>query len=132
MRMKHWTLLLLYLGTLLGAAIIGCKPANTMVGTWEMQIDPQVLKQFGAENNPPKASMTFKEDGTFAATFSSGSATQTGEGTYVLKERELTMTATKTNGKAAQNATPQTVTLSEDMKSFEVPGSNGMGKFVKK
>jgi len=97
-----------------------------------MQIDPQVLKQLGAENNPPKGSMTFKEDGTFTGSFTAGPVTQTGEGTYELKERQLTLTTTKQNGNPATDSKPETVTMAEDMKSFEVPGSGGMGKFVKK
>lgn len=101
-----------------------------MVGTWKLQISDEAKKLMPASAEPTIV-FDFKGDGKMTATIEGGGQKNSMEGTYTLVEKALTLTTTSENGKAPKSSTPVTVNLSDDMKSFEMPGMMGMGKLVK-
>lgn len=104
---------------------------NPMVGTWKMEADAKALEQLPPGAKAPEMTMEFKGDGTFTARMSGiSSSDSNAEGTYKLEGNTLTLTLTKEDGKPS-NDKPEAVVLSEDKKSFAIPGSDGMGKMVK-
>lgn len=109
-------------------ALIGCsKASDPMVGTWKLQVDEAIASKMPA-GEKIEVTVEFKADKTFAVHSTMGSRHDDIEGTYTLEGKTLTMTTTKEDGKPSSDK-PETVTLSEDMKSFEMPG--GDGKIVK-
>jgi len=109
-------------------SIIGCGgSSDPMVGTWKLQPNPEVQSKMPAGESFD-ATVEFKADKTFTVNMAIGSRKDELEGTYTLDGKTLTMTTTKEGGKPS-NEKPETVTLSDDMKSFEMPG--GIGKIVK-
>ncbi len=107
--------------------LIGCGSSNPMVGTWKLQMDEAMTKSMPA-NMKPDVNVEFKADNTFAIKMKIGDRNDDMEGTYKLDGKTLVMTQTKEGGKPSTDK-PATATLSEDMKSFDMPG--GMGKVVK-
>jgi uncharacterized protein (TIGR03066 family) len=108
-------------------ALIGCSKPDPMVGTWQLQMDPAINSQLPSSQKI-SATVEFRADKTFTVDLNLGSRKEQLEGTYTLEGKTLTMTPTKENGKPSSDK-PEVVTLSDDMKSFEMPG--GMGKIVK-
>ena len=98
-----------------------------MVGTWKLQVAEAVASKMPA-GEKLDATVDFKADKTFKVDMNMGSRHQTIEGTYTLEGKTLTMTSTKEDGKESHDK-PEVATLSDDMKSFEMPG--GVGKIVK-
>lgn len=112
---------------LLSLLLIGCGASDPMVGTWKLQLDDNV-KALPAEMRP-NAMAEFKADKTFTVSLKAGTRAEDMTGTYTLEGKTLVMTATSEGGKPASDK--ETVTLADDMKSFPLPGSSGMGKMVK-
>jgi len=113
------------------ALLSGCKKGgDAMVGTWKLQLDPSLASKMPAGMKAPDVSVEFKDGGTFTASIAAAGKTQTAEGTYKLDGKALTMTTTKEDG-TTKAPKDEAVTLSDDMKSFDLPGANGMGKMVK-
>ncbi len=107
--------------TLAISLCIACSKPNAMVGTWKMDVSPQMAQ--AAKNvgdSIPVVTMVFNSDNTFDASVQSTSQTKKAKGKYELKGKELTLTATDVDGKpaAGADAKPSTVTLSDDMSSF--------------
>lgn len=69
---------LLLLGLL--AALAGCAPKNTVVGTWD------------ASGGPVPVTQTFKADGTFESSASMGPASLSVTGTYKVNGEQIEMT----------------------------------------
>jgi len=101
-----------------------------MVGTWKLELSEAAKKQMPASVAPPDITVEFKQGGTFAANVKMFGKENKAERTYTLTDKSLTM-ITKTEDGKPSTEKPETVTLSDDMKSFEVPNSAGMGKMVK-
>ncbi len=117
-------------GVLLATLAIGCSKPNPMVGNWKMQLSADALKGMPAGMTAPTGTANFTADGKFTVNMDVMGMKQTMDGTYELKDKALTMTPKNSNGKPSTDK-PETVTLADDMKSFDLPGSNGMGKMVK-
>jgi len=126
--MKLKTLVPALLGLML---VVGCGAGNPVVGTWKLQMSDDVKKNIPAGTTPPSVTAEFKADNTFTITADFMGQKQSGSGTYTVEEKTLKLKTTMENGKAATNPREETVTLSEDGKSFDLPGSGGMGKMVK-
>lgn len=110
-------------------ALVGCGGGNPMVGTWTLKLN-DAIKNAPGGGDAPIATAEFKADNTFEVKTKMGGSEQTVSGTYELKDKELTMKTTKEDGKPSSDK-PEVVTLSDDMKSFPVPGAAGMGSMVK-
>lgn len=123
--------LMLVLVFCISLLLVGCSKPDPMVGTWKMSLDDTLAKQLPKGMQMPTATLEFKADKTFTVTTVAAGKTSSMDGTYKLEGKSLTMTVANMEGKPApeQMKKPETVTLSEDMKSFDMPG--GMGKVVK-
>lgn len=118
----------LFICALVAYALAGCSGGgDPMVGTWKLKLDDAVASKMPAGESVD-TTVEFKADKTFAVDMKMGSRSQKIEGNYTLEDKKLTMTATKEDGKPS-NDKPEVVTLSDDMKSFDMPG--GLGKIVK-
>lgn len=106
--------------------VTGCGSSNPMVGTWKLMLNEDVARVMPADQKPD-VTVEFKGDNTFRVDMKMGERAQNVEGTYKLEGKTLTMHQTKEDGKPSDET--ETATLSDDMKSFEMPG--GMGKIVK-
>lgn len=123
----------LFYGVLFGAlVVIGCSSGSPMVGNWELQLDEKIMKEMPAGTTKPSVTVEFKGDGTWVGKMSGLGKDSTAEGTYKLDGKSLSMTTTKEDGKDKADGKTETATLADDMKSFDLPGSQGMGKMVKK
>lgn len=107
--------------------LVGCGASDPMVGTWKLKLDDKAKDLPAAMK--PEATAEFKGDKTFTVSLKAGERTENMTGTYTLEGKTLVMTATSEGGKPASDK--ETVTLSDDMKSFPLPGSSGMGQMVK-
>lgn len=98
--------------------LVGCKKQNPMVGTWNL-----VFNQKGVGGAAVK--ITFHEDESFVFDTTVDGKTDSAAGTYKLEGKELTLTGS--------NGLSKTVTLSDDLKSFDppAPGASAIGKMVK-
>lgn len=112
-------------------ALVGCGSTNPMVGTWKLQIDESALQQMPPGMKKPDLTLEFKADGTMTGSFVTESRESTMAGTYKLDGKTLTMKMTEEDGKPRADAKEDSVTLSDDMKSFEIPGAGAQGKMVK-
>lgn len=124
----------LIIGVALSALYLaGCGSAasSPMVGTWELQLSEKATKMMPPGSPKPNLTLEFKGDGTFEGSADMGGKKSTAGGTYKLEGKTLTMTTTKEDGKI-HDGKPETATLSDDMKSFSMPGGEEMGKMVKK
>ena len=110
-------------------ATVGCGASNAMVGTWKLEVDESMKKMVPADFKPP--TMEFKGDNTFTANIEVAGKTSSASGTYKLDGKNLSVTMEVEDGKPTTNKKTETVTLSDDMKSFDMPGAAGMGKMVK-
>jgi hypothetical protein len=120
--------ILVAVATVAAFAIMGCGSSNPMVGTWKLQMSDEMKKNMPAG---AKADVTivFKDNSTFEASTDMMGMKSSAKGTYKLEDKKLTMTATEVDGQKKTDK-PETVTLSDDKKSFDVPGGMGM-KVVK-
>jgi hypothetical protein len=111
-------------------ATTGSAPAtaNPMVGSWKLEPTEAMKKEMG--DKIPTATAEFKDDNTFVMTMTQGERTDSISGKYTLADKTLTLTPEAEDGKPS-NDKPETVTLSDDMKSFPTPGASDMGKMVK-
>jgi hypothetical protein len=115
----------------LAGMIIGCSgSSNPMVGTWKLQLEDSIAKMM-----PPGKKMevtaNFSGDNTFSMTMDAGDRVETVSGEYALNDKVLTLTPKMEGGKPSDDK-PETVTLSDDMKTFPLPGGSGnIGKMVK-
>lgn len=121
---------------LLGLLVVGgCGSSNAMVGTWKMEITPEVQKQIDEAKKVmpdmklPEMTMTFKADNTVDATMTMGDTKNTASGTYSIDGKNLKVKMTTEDGKPSKNSREETATLSDDMKSFTI--NPGMGQSVK-
>jgi len=90
--------------------------SNSLEGTWKLEpSDPGV-----------SGGVTFTAD-TFSMEFKEGERSETISGKYTVSGKTLTLTPEMEGGKPSSDK-PETVTLADDMKSFEAPG---LGKMVK-
>ncbi len=105
-------------------AITGCGSSDPMAGTWKLEVSEDMKKLMG--DNSPTSTAVFK-DGTVKLTMAMGTRTEELEGTYKLEGKTLTITPTKEGGKPS-NDKPETITLADDMKSFDMPGGVKMVK----
>lgn len=105
----------------------GCGSSNPMVGTWKLELDGQAKEL--PEAMKPVATAEFKSDNTFNVNMTMGERKEELSGTYALDGKSLTMNVTMEGGKPSTEK--ETVTLSDDMKSFPLPGPSGMGNMVK-
>lgn len=106
-------------------SLIGCgkKEENPMVGTWKFE--------FAQKNvSVAEIKMDFQGDGTFVYTSSFQGKAHTANGTYKLEGKTLTLTSQIAEG-APTSGESKVVTLADDMKSFDPPGSASIGKMVK-
>lgn len=102
-----------------------------MVGTWKLQVDDKAdaaTKQMASAVN---MSVTFKADNTYEAEITLMGQKSTSTGKYKLDGKSLTMTSQVEDGKPVTTPKDEVITLSDDMKSFDMPNSNGMAKIVK-
>lgn len=106
------------------------KPANAMVGDWKLVMDPEAMKAAPKDAKPPEMTIKFKDDNTFEASMLLEGKTSTATGKYKLDGKTLTMDTEMEDGKPSTTK-DETVSLADDMKSFDVPGAAGMGKIVK-
>lgn len=106
------------------------KPSSPMAGAWKLEVSPEAMKDAPKDTKPPEMTMTFTEDGKFMAEMKFGETTSKAEGTFKLDGKSLTIDTVTEDGKPSKSK-DETVTLSDDMKSFPIPGSEGMGKMVK-
>ena len=113
------------------ALLAGCKKADPMVGKWKLQLDASVASKMPKGMTPPVVELEFKDGGAFTASVDLMGQKQSAEGTYKLDGKNLTLTTVTENGKPAKDTAAKTATLSDDMKSFDFPGMNGLGKLVK-
>lgn len=67
------------------------------------------------------------KDGKFKMKIALGEFSEEVEGTYKLEGNTLTITPTKEGGKPSRDK-PETTTLADDMKSFELPDGVKMVK----
>lgn len=102
-----------------------------MVGTWKLQMDESALKEMPAGMKAPEMTLEFKGDGTVTGSFVMGEMKSTMSGTYSLEGKKLTMKVTHEDGKPSDGGKEDVITLSDDMKSFELPGAGPQGKMVK-
>lgn len=88
--------------------IAGCAK-DPIVGTWTGDAP-------GPGGQKATVSMTFKSDKTFQATMAAGGKSLDFSGTYELKDKALSLTALKGDGKDIPKAMqhPETATLSDD------------------
>lgn len=119
--------LLMFAVCIASLLLIGCGASDPMVGTWKLQPSDKV-KDLPA-GMKPEATAEFKTDKTYTVSISMGERKDTMSGTYALDGKTVTMSATMESGKPSTEK--NTVTLSDDMKSFDVPGAAEMGKMVK-
>lgn len=118
----------LFIVALVAYVLAGCSGGgDPMVGTWKLKLDDAIASKLPA-GEKMEATVEFKADKTFAVDMNMGSKSQKIEGNYTLEGKTLTMTATKEDGKPSSDK-PEVATLSDDMKSFDMPG--GVGKIVK-
>lgn len=96
--------------------VSGCSSSNSVVGTWKSS-------ETGRDSS---ATFEIKADNTFSAQMT-GTRSDSISGNYKLDGKTLTFTPTMEDGKPSSDEA-LTVTLSDDMKSFDMPGS---GKMVK-
>jgi hypothetical protein len=126
--MKLKTLVPAMLGLLF---VVGCGASNPAVGTWKLQMSEDMKKNMPPGAAEPNVTAEFKADNTFSISADFMGQKKTGSGTYTVEEKTIKMKTTMEDGKAASNPKEESVTLSEDGKSFDLPGSGGMGKMVK-
>lgn len=122
---SRWVIVLAFAASLLS---IGCGKANPMVGTWKLVSAKKVMPP-GAK--PLVVTAEFKSDNTYSLSDNLFGKKNTIEGTYKVEKKIVTLTLTKANGNPQGPSTPITITLSNDGKSFELPGSPDYGKMVK-
>lgn len=108
-------------------ALVGCGggASDPMVGTWSLKLNEDMKKMMPKDAKEPTVTAEFKGDKTFEVKMNMDGKEQVVSGTYELKEKELTMKATMEDGKPS-NDKPEVVTLSEDKKSFPLPGAGAM------
>jgi hypothetical protein len=115
--------------------VVGCS-SNPMVGTWKLELPAEMQSMVKQSGGEARGDMVFKGDNTFKLTMHikamGTEQNSTIEGTYKLEGKDLTLTATKMDGKATEgkDKEPQKVVLADDMKSFTDPKLQGM-KFIK-
>ena len=115
---------------LFSLALMGGCGSNPMVGIWNLRINDKAVALFGPKTNYFQVKMEFMGDGTYKVLYSKGSEVFTAEGNYRLAGKKLMLTATRDNGKDVRGATV-TVALTDDMKSFDLPESGGVGRMFK-
>lgn len=106
------------------------KATNAMVGAWKLNVTPEMMKGAPAGAKAPEVMMNFKDDNTFEASVKLGTTESKASGTYKLEGNKLTLDTKMDDGKESKSP-PETVELAADMKSFDLPNSNGMGKMIK-
>src|SRR5690242_4241796 len=105
----------------LSVFLVGFTKPNPMVGTWVLQIKEQYKKKVG---NQVSAKMVFKDNGTFSANIHSPQGNSTAAGEYKVSGKSLTLVTKEMNGK--KGAVTENATLSNDMKSFDMPQFGGI------
>lgn len=114
-------------------ALVSCKGAGgPMVGDWSLELSEAAMKNWPASEAKPNVSMTFSGDGTWTGTASVAGKNTQASGTYTLDGKALKVTTKMEDGKEQSPPRVDTATLSEDEKSFELPGMGALGKMVKK
>lgn len=119
--------LLTFAVCLVSLLLTGCGASDPMVGTWKLQLDEKANAL--PAGMKPEATAEFKSDKTFSVTMKMGERTEDISGTYTVEGKSVTMAASMEGGKPSTEK--QNVTLSDDMKSFPMPGAGELGKMVK-
>lgn len=90
-----------------------------MIGTWNVEVNDNVKGMLkGVET---KASFEFKDEKAVSMHQSFGGNKVDFEGTYVLKDKALTITVDTKSVPGGTALPPMNFTLADDMKSFEIP-----------
>jgi hypothetical protein len=123
---------LAFAAMLLTLFAIACKGADSpAVGTWKLVLSEDAKKQMPSGMKEPTVTVNVTGDGKFDAKMDIGTEQSTASGTWKLDGKSLSFTTDMEGGKKKDPPKTETVTLSDDMKSFEIPDAAGMGKMVK-
>jgi hypothetical protein len=119
----------------LALLLAGCG-SDPLIGTWKAQLSPEQKAGMAkvAGGAAYDATIEFQSDGKVTmrlnGTLAGKADSGTIEGTYKLKGKEIAITITRLEGTEVKDQRPQTAVLSDDGRSFLMPGEIPV-KFVK-